>query len=127
MTINRKKKILMAAQEIFSQKGLVDSSISEIAKKAKVADSIIYHYFKNKEDLLFSAVSDKLVDVKKDLNLHLEGILDPVSKLSKLIWHHLYLNDFGTTRILKDLLFECRSNKNFYIHEGYKKTLSILL
>jgi AcrR family transcriptional regulator len=120
LTINRKKEILKAAQEIFSQKGLVDSNISEIAKKAKVADSIIYHYFKNKEDLLFFAVSDKLVDVKKDLDLHLDGILDPVSKLSKTIWYHLYINDFGTTRILKDLLFECRSNKNFYSHEGYQ-------
>jgi len=121
-TNGRRKDILVAAQEIFSQKGLSDSSISEIAKKAGVVDSIIYHYFKNKEDLLFYALADKLESVEKELALHLEGILDPVSKLGKMIWYHLYINDLSPfqTRILKDLLFECRSNKNFYSHEGYQ-------
>jgi TetR/AcrR family transcriptional regulator, fatty acid metabolism regulator protein len=121
-TNGRRKDILIAAQEIFSQKGLSDSSISEIAKKAGVVDSIIYHYFKNKEDLLFYALADKLESVEKELTLHLEGILDPVSKLGKMIWYHLYINDLSPfqTRILKDLLFECRSNKNFYSHEGYQ-------
>lgn len=61
----RRKDILMAAQEVFSQKGLADSSISEIAKRAGVVDSIIYHYFKNKEDLLFYALADKLESVEK--------------------------------------------------------------
>jgi TetR/AcrR family transcriptional regulator, fatty acid metabolism regulator protein len=118
----RRKDILIAAQEIFSQKGLADSSISEIAKRAGIVDSIIYHYFKNKEDLLFYALADKLDSVEKELALHLEGILDPVSKLGKMIWYHLYINDLSPfqTRILKDLLFECRSNKNFYSHEGYQ-------
>ncbi|WP_148278027.1 TetR/AcrR family transcriptional regulator [Desulfobacula toluolica] len=118
---NRRKLILKAAQEIFSQKSLMDSNISEIAKKAGIADSIIYNYFKNKEDLLFYALSDKLKDIEKDLKLHLEGILDPASKLGKMIWYHLYINDRvpGGTQILKALLFECRSNKNFYTHEGY--------
>jgi len=63
----RRKDILIAAQEIFSQKGLADSSISEIAKRAGIVDSIIYHYFKNKEDLLFYALADKLDSVEKEL------------------------------------------------------------
>ena len=54
---DRRGSILRAAQEVFSQKGLADSNISEIAKKAGVVDSIIYHYFKNKEDLLFSVLT----------------------------------------------------------------------
>jgi TetR/AcrR family transcriptional regulator, fatty acid metabolism regulator protein len=123
MTQNgRRKGIIVAAQEIFSQKGLTNSSSSEIAKRAGVVDSIIYHYFKSKEDLLFYALADKLESVEEDLTLHLEGILDSASKLGKMIWYHLYINDLSPfqTRILKDLLFECRSNKNFYAHEGYQ-------
>jgi TetR/AcrR family transcriptional regulator, fatty acid metabolism regulator protein len=119
---DRRGSILRAAQEVFSQKGLADSNISEIAKKAGVVDSIIYHYFKNKEDLLFYSLADKLESVEKELALHLQGILAPGSKLGKMIWFHLYINDLSPmeTRILKDLLFECRSNKNFYTHEGYR-------
>ena len=119
---DRRKNIVRAAQEIFSEKGLEESSISEIAKKAGVVDSIIYHYFKNKEDLLFHCFADKIQDAKKELNLQLKGIMDPVSKLGKMIWFHLYINDLSPkeTRILKLLLFECRSKKNFYSHEGYQ-------
>ncbi|WP_246804229.1 TetR/AcrR family transcriptional regulator [Desulfosarcina cetonica] len=122
LAANRRKDLLKAAQEIFSQKGLVDSNISDIARKANIADSIIYHYFINKEDLLFYALADKLDEVEKELKLHLEGIRDPVSKLGKMIWYHLYINDLSPqeTRVLKDLLFECRSNQNFYSHEGYQ-------
>ena len=87
-----------------------------------MVDSIIYHYFKNKEDLLFHALAAKMRDVSKELSLHLEGIMDPASKLGKMIWFHLYINDLSPedTRLLKDLLFECRSNQNFYSHTGYR-------
>ncbi|SDU57476.1 TetR/AcrR family transcriptional regulator [Desulfobacula phenolica] len=121
MTASPRKQILKAVQKIISQKNLEDSSISEIAGRAGVTDSIIYHYFKNKEDLLFYALADKLTDVEKDLRFHLEGVLDPVSRLSKMIWHHLYVTDLNPddSRTLKNLLIECRSNKNFYTHEGY--------
>lgn len=118
---NRRKAILKAAQEVFSLKGLADASISEIAKKAGVLNSVIYQYFKNKEDLLFYSLADKLKYVQQELALHMEGIIAPASRLGKMIWFHLYINELIPTesRIIKDLLLECRGNKNFYTHEGY--------
>ncbi len=122
LTTNRKEKIIQSAQEIFSEHGLADAKLSEIAKKAGVTDSIIYHYFKNKKDLLFYALSEKASQAGKELSFHLEGIIDPASRLGKMIWFHLYLNDVSPSelRVIKNLLFECRANKTFYSHEGYK-------
>ena len=119
---NKKWEIVKAAQRVLATKGISDSSISEIAQMAGVTDSIIYHYFKNKEDLLFWALADRMKDITDELQLHLQGILDPVSKLGKMIWYHLYIYDLHPedTRVLKNLLFECRSRKSFYSHEGYK-------
>jgi len=119
---NKKREIVRAAQKVMATKGISDSSISEIAHMAGVTDSIIYHYFKNKEDLLFWALADRMKGITNELRLHLEGILDPVSKLGKMIWYHLYIYDLHPedTRVLKNLLFECRSRKTFYTHEGYK-------
>ena len=119
---NKKEMILKAAQEIFSEKGLRDATITEIAKKAGVVDSIIYHYFKNKEDLLYWALAGQIEIALEELTFHFEGIMGPVSKLGKMIWFHLYMNDFnkGNARIRKNLLFECRSNKDFYTHECIK-------
>ncbi len=116
-----KTLIIKAAQEAFAEKGLSQTSVSEIAQQAGVVDSLLYHYFKGKEDLLFSALAEKLKERKEHLSFHLEGIIDPLSRLSKMIWLHMYSTDErpGETRLMKNLLFECRSNKNFYVHPAY--------
>jgi TetR/AcrR family fatty acid metabolism transcriptional regulator len=118
----KKNAIIQAAREVISEKGLMDSTISEIAQKAGVVDSIIYHYFKNKEDLLFCTVDQEFKAVNRELRYHFKGIIGPISKLGKMIWFHLSLNDTHNkdVRILKNLLFESRSYKNFYMHEGYQ-------
>ncbi len=118
---NRKKEILSAAQGIFSECGLWDANISDIARAANVVDSNIYHYFKNKEDLLFWALADKMSDAERELKHNLEGIVDPLSRLGKVIWFHLWLNDESPDelRIIKHLLFECRGIRGFYSHEGF--------
>lgn len=112
-------RILDAAEEIMSQKGLVGTSIAEIAKKAEVADSLIYSFFKGKEDVLFSMTGRRMQIILKDLSAQLEGILDPASKLSKMIWFHLTFND-ANPWWARLLLLECRSNPKFYKHESYK-------
>lgn len=117
----KREAIIRSAREVIGHKGLMDSTVSEIAKKAGVADSIIYHYFKNKEDLLFSVVGRELKAMNKNLQYHFEGIIGPISKLGKMIWVHLSRNDTHTKEvgIVKNLLLESRGYSNFYKHEGY--------
>ncbi|MCP4023859.1 MAG: TetR/AcrR family transcriptional regulator [Desulfobacteraceae bacterium] len=117
----KKQAILRAAQKVFAKKGLANSTVSEIAKQAKVVDSIIYHYFENKEDLLFSSIEELIEKSHAELLFQFKGIMGPVSHLGKMVWFHLYQNDFssGDARMMKNLLFECRSNKGFYKHSGY--------
>jgi len=111
--------IIDAAEEIMAEKGLENSSISEIAEKANVIDSIIYHYFKNKEDLLFSIPGERMKDFLNDVSQQLQGIIDPVSQLSKLVWFHLNYND-NHPKLMRILLFDCYSNRNFYKHSTYQ-------
>ena len=54
------EKILQAAQEIFLAKGFDGSSINEIADKAKINKSLIYHHFFSKENL-WKAVKTSLL------------------------------------------------------------------
>ena len=118
---DKRKRILNAASEIISEKGLKDSTITEIAKKASVVDSIIYHYFKNKEDLLFCALNAHINSSIAAINFQLQGIIGAAPKLGKMLWVHLHSNDYnqGNERIVKRLLLECRANKNFYTHKSY--------
>ena len=117
--MDKQKSILEAAYYVIGEKGIKDATITEIAKRAGVVDSVIYHYFKNKEDLIFSVLDLQYHKALEDLKLHFNGIIEPVSKFSKMIWYHLSMNDQGDTQMRKNLLFECRSNQNFTQHISY--------
>ncbi|MBY0501052.1 MAG: TetR/AcrR family transcriptional regulator [Alphaproteobacteria bacterium] len=45
------QKIIQTAKEVFLTKGFEGSSISDIANKAKISKSLIYHHFSHKRDL----------------------------------------------------------------------------
>jgi len=114
---DKRQKILDAAESIMSAKGR-SATISEISAAADVTDSMLYHYFKNKEDLLFSVTRERLRDALDKLEEQLQGIRDPVSQLSKLIWFQLYYYDTHPD-YANLLLFECRSSKDFMLHDAY--------
>ena len=114
---DKRQKILDAAESIMSAKGR-SATICEISAAAGVTDSMLYHYFKNKEDLLFSVTQERLRDALEKLEEQLQGIVDPFSQLSKLIWYQLYYHDTHSD-YANLLLFECRSSKSFMQHEAY--------
>ncbi|WP_100011991.1 TetR/AcrR family transcriptional regulator [Lentibacillus sediminis] len=62
--MNRNKpkynQIIEAAVEVIAENGYHASRVSNIAKKAGVADGTIYLYFKNKEDILISVFEEKM-------------------------------------------------------------------
>lgn len=49
---DRRKTILRAAIEVFAQKGYHGCRIADVAREAGVAYGLVYHYFKNKDELL---------------------------------------------------------------------------
>lgn len=51
---DKRQRILQGAVKVFARKGYFGARISEIAKRAGVADGTIYLYFRNKEDILVS-------------------------------------------------------------------------
>jgi len=51
---DRRKTILRAAVEVFSKKGFHGCRIADVAREAGVAYGLVYHYFKNKDELLNS-------------------------------------------------------------------------
>ncbi len=110
---DKKLRILAAAEEIISNKGFKEATISEIASQAGINDSIIYRYFKGKEDLLFSIIEERLKEGDVLLTRDLQGLIDPKSQLRKLMWGNLwYHNAFSAySRIL---FFECLPSTQFY-------------
>lgn len=52
----RKEDILLAAAEVFSQKGFAEATMEEIAEKADFGKGTIYNYFSSKQDLFHTLV-----------------------------------------------------------------------
>lgn len=55
-----KERILKAALKLFSEKEFDDVSMQEIAAEAQCTAGNIYHYFKNKEELLIHRMKTDL-------------------------------------------------------------------
>jgi len=55
-----KTRILLAAEDLFAEKGFDGVSIEEIAKKAEANKSLIYYYFSSKEGLLAGIMQKQL-------------------------------------------------------------------
>jgi TetR/AcrR family transcriptional regulator, fatty acid metabolism regulator protein len=120
MALNTKRTILAMAEKIMFDKGFANATISEIAAAVGVADSVIYYYFRNKEELLFAIIEYKLKEFMELLSRQLEGILDPISRLRKLIWCYLDYcdNNLGYTSLL---MYDCLRNRNFFKHHAYQE------
>lgn len=61
---DRKERLLNAAFTVFSEEGYHNSSISKIAKKAKVSKGLLYNYFESKEALLRAIMRNMLDEVE---------------------------------------------------------------
>lgn len=72
--IDKRRRILDAAVRVFARKGYFAARVSDIAKKAGVADGTIYLYFRSKEDLLV-----RLFD--EVMSVHVEEARDAVRAL----------------------------------------------
>jgi AcrR family transcriptional regulator len=61
--IESKQKIMKAAMDVFSRKGYAKASIREIARTAGISIGGVYLYFRNKEELYRSLISERMLDI----------------------------------------------------------------
>lgn len=114
----KRRLILKVATEVFAERGFNETTISQIAQKAKIAEGGIYVYFKNKEDLLFSIPEERMENFLSGLNEHLAGISGSLPKLHKLIWYHLHFYEKNKDYVLI-LLQNIQQNPRFHSTRAY--------
>lgn len=71
--IDNRQNIINATDRLLQTRGLARLTTREIARKAKVAEGLIYHHFKDKAELIFEVVETRVRETKNlMLNLPLE-------------------------------------------------------
>ena len=82
---NTREILLKNATNLFYEKGYTNTSIREIGARTGISSSIIYHYFKNKEELLFEITHSSTKDLIQSLRETEERISDPVECLREML------------------------------------------
>lgn len=132
-TENTETEILIAAKEIFQQKGMAGARMQEIADKAKINKALLHYYYRSKQ-LLFEAVFKSAFSLlAPQLNKVLNDDSDLFEKIKKFtenyvsfVIKHPYLPNFVIQELNKNPEFvqKLRSEKNFPSIEKFKLQVS---
>ena len=116
---NKNEKILSVAAHLISKEGYTGVSLQEIANKVGLHKSSLFHYIKNKEELLLLIFNKSYEEVNRTLKeINVDISLEPEEKLKKAIDSHL------------TLLIEHFDSTNIFLHQIKrlpKKNQSIFL
>ena len=115
----RRNELIDAAEKLFSEKGYDETAVSDIVKKANVAQGLFYYYFRSKDELL-DALVEKMVNevserVDKVVLLEGAGALDRFSA---------YFQVFRTIGKGREKLIEyIHEERNAHIHLKIEKRI----
>ncbi|TAJ53358.1 MAG: TetR/AcrR family transcriptional regulator [Nevskiaceae bacterium] len=85
----RVDEILLAARELFCEKGYETTAVAEIALKLGVVEGTIYKYFATKRELLLKVLEYWYEEMFGDYARDLAGQSSHRARLHLLIWRHL--------------------------------------
>lgn len=93
--MSKKLEICEKAMELFCERGYDNTPMSHIAKALGASKAILYHYFSNKEELLFSIIDYQMEKKLSPILDHAAAIADPEDRLDYFIrsYTRLMAND----------------------------------
>ncbi len=86
---DKRSAILGSAIEVFAEKGFHRSRVSDIARRAGVADGTIYLYFKSKDDILITIFEEKMEQLISEARKTVAAQDRPVDKLRAFAAYHM--------------------------------------
>jgi AcrR family transcriptional regulator len=110
--------ILKKAAEVFSAKGIQNTTIEDVTKHLGKAKSLIYYYFSNKETLYKEVLENEINALCDEVNEKLNSTVDPISKLRM----YFELRLLKTKELINLLPFKNHLDENLpFIKEMRKK------
>ncbi|HEV8193879.1 MAG TPA: helix-turn-helix domain-containing protein [Ktedonobacterales bacterium] len=85
----RRNQLLDTALRLFGEKGVENTSIKDIAEEAGIAQGLVYHYFRSKEDLLVEVLQRRSpMPALRDLLASLQG--QPATEVLPMLARGIY-------------------------------------
>jgi AcrR family transcriptional regulator len=129
----RQREIIEAFYEVAKREGLENASISKVAADLDINPSLIIHYFKTREDMIFALIEFNLeryslmyqaIDTDPDCYKRIVNVID---KLFSKNWNALF--DDGVFYSCYALIFRSEKIKSRYklVHDYLRKLLANVL
>ena len=83
--LDRRSVILQHAANLFATKGIVGTSVREIADAVGILSGSLYHHFQSKDEMVSAIVRDYLTDLTDRYADVLAGDSDPRAQLTELV------------------------------------------
>ena len=114
--------IKKAALELFSEKGFHSTSTRDLTEAAGVSKGTLYWYWKSKEEVAFSLVSDMLNDFLELIEQARDEEGPAIERLKRLAQAvaELYYRE---TEYLR-LLWKFRADRSYIFSEGYTEKVT---
>lgn len=105
---SKRRAILDRAAELFAGRGYTRTSMAEIAEACGVSKALLYHYYENKEQLLFDLLEAHFVHLLATVEAADDATLTPQLRLRALVGglldaydgadavHRVQINDLAT-------------------------------
>jgi TetR/AcrR family fatty acid metabolism transcriptional regulator len=112
--------ILDAAIKVFADKGYFGARVSDIAQEAGIAYGLVYHYFKNKEDLLISIYRTRWGQFDQAVRRAMAQKDDPREMIRSIIsfLFHSYKNN---PRMIEVMVLDITKSARFFNEDNIKR------
>lgn len=113
MNSDTRQRILMAAMELFWEKGYNSTSVSDILSRSQVHSGSLYHFYPGKQDVLVGVLEFYRDGIEENLlQPNWDGVDDPIERVFAL------LGGYRTQLVLTDCTYGCPiGNIALEIHE----------
>lgn len=93
--IQRRKELFDQAARLFAKKGYANTSIRDISEALNIQKSSLYHYFKNKEQLLYEMLDSYMTEALAEIEALLAKPLSPPERLKGVLglYGRVYASD----------------------------------
>ncbi len=80
----KRQEIIHAAMLVFSDKGVANTKIADIAKVANIGKGTVYEYFKNKDDIFVNVFDMVIAQTLSEISEAIKDLEDPSNKLRQI-------------------------------------------
>jgi len=94
----RKENILQHSAELFAEIGFHKTSIDQLAEASNITKSLIYHYFKSKQEILFECMLSHVELLRSTALRYLDAEKSPEKQLENLLLKFLEIYETAGAR-----------------------------